>query len=64
MLVAHLVSKFLVFYGTRRFITVEMTNFSDIIHRLSLIKTHTTFRRLESFRHKVKKDTYSVGPNG
>jgi hypothetical protein len=61
MLVAHLVSKFLVFYGTRRFITVEMTNF---INRLSLIKTYTTFRRLESFRHKVKNDTYSVGSNG
>jgi hypothetical protein len=27
---------------------VRMTNFLDIIHRLSLIKKHKTFRRLES----------------
>jgi hypothetical protein len=31
-----------------------MTNFFEIIDRLSLIKEHTTFRRLQCFLHQVK----------
>jgi hypothetical protein len=39
-----------------------MTNFLDIIHRLSFIKD-TTFRRLEScLRHQVKRTPTLLGP--
>jgi hypothetical protein len=42
-----------------------MTNFLDIIHRLSLIKknTYDVSETGVCLRHQVKKDTYSVAPN-
>jgi hypothetical protein len=42
---------------------VEMTNFLDIIHRLSLIKDTRRFGDWSLPPSSGKKDTYSFGPN-
>jgi hypothetical protein len=41
----------------------EMTNFLDIIHRLSLTKDTRRFGDWSLSLSSGKKDTYSVGPN-